>query len=252
MPRPALILSLALLFALPLAAAQTDALLERLEPQGYVSDFAGVMGEQRTALEALLGELEQKTGSQIAVVALPSLDGGDRDDFAVRLFERWSIGQAGEDSGLLILTVIEDREIRIEVGYGLEPIIPDGLAGRIIDEQIVPYFRQDQYGLGLISGAATVASIIAADAGVELTGAGAIATQQPQATPRSPLGILIRIAFFILLIPILIQNPWLALLLLSGGRGGFYGGGGFGRGRGGGFGGFGGGMSGGGGAGRSW
>lgn len=243
---------LVLLAAIPLAAAQTDALLNGLEYQGYVNDFAAVMGPQRVGVDALLTELEQKTGTQVAIVTLPTLDGGQQEDFAVRLFERWGIGRAGEDNGLLILTAIEDRTVRIEVGYGLEPIIPDGLAGRIRDERIIPFFSEERYGEGLASAAATVAAIVAADAGVELTGSGAGQVAPPQPQQRSRLGRILQIVFFILLIPVLIKNPWLALLLLSGGRGGFGGGGGFGRGGGGGFGGFGGGMSGGGGASGSW
>ncbi len=245
--------SLVLLAAAPFAAAQTDALLDSLEPRGYVNDFAGVMGAQASAVEALLTELEQATGAEVAVVTLRSLDGGEPADFAVRLFERWGIGQVGQDNGLLILTAIEDRELRIEVGYGLEPIIPDGMAGRIRDEQLLPFFREERYGEGLAAGAATVAAIVAADAGVELTGSGAVQVA-PLAPPEapSPLGGLLRLLFLLLLIPIFIKNPWFALLLLSSGGGGFRGGGGFGRGAGGGFGGFGGGMSGGGGAGGSW
>lgn len=245
-------LTLVLLAAPPFAAAQTDALLDSLEPRGYINDFAGVMGGQGAAVEALLAELDRATGAQVAVVTLPSLDGGEPADFAVRLFERWGIGRAGEGNGVLILTAIEDRAVRIEVGYGLEPIIPDGLAGRIQDERMLPFFREERYGEGLASGAATVAAIVAADAGVELTGSGAVqAAPAPQPQSRSPLGGLLRLLFLIVLIPVLIKNPWLALLFLSSG-GGFAGGGGFGRGAGGGFGGFGGGMSGGGGAGRSW
>ena len=109
-----------------------------------MNDFAAVMGAQTAALETLLIELEQKTGAQVAIVTLPSLDGGEPADFAVRLFERWGIGQAGQGNGLLILTAIEDRAVRIEVGYGLEPIIPDGLAGRIMDERIIPFFSEEK------------------------------------------------------------------------------------------------------------
>jgi uncharacterized protein len=254
MPRALVITSLLSLLSLIGArpgAAQTDALLDSLEPQGYVSDFAGAMGPERAALEALLAELEQKTGAQIAVVALASLDGGEPADFANRLFERWGIGRAGQDNGLLILAAVEDREIRIEVGYGIEPVISDAWAGRILDEQVIPFFREGRYGEGLTAGAATAAAIIAADAGIELTGAAQVLPPQEQQGSR--FGALLRIALLLLLVPIVLRNPWLALLLLSGGRGGgFRSGGGFGRGGGGGFGGFGGGMSGGGGAGRSW
>jgi uncharacterized protein len=249
MPRAILIV---IAFFLPApASAQTDALLNSLEPQGHVSDFAGVMGPQRAGVEALLAELQQKTGAEVAVVTLTTLDDGEPADFANRLFERWGIGPADSDRGILLLTAIEDRAVQIEVGYGLEPLITDAGAGRILDEQVLPYFRQMRYGEGLAAGAATLARIVAEDAGVELTGQSAVPTR-PQEESRSPLGGVLRLLFLLLLIPIIIRNPWLALLLLSGGGRHNRGGGGFGRGGGGGFGGFGGGMSGGGGAGRSW
>jgi uncharacterized protein len=233
-------------------ARQVDALLESLEPQGYVSDFAGAMGGLGPEIEALLTELQQKTGAEVAVVTVTSLDGGEATDFANRLFERWGVGGAERDDGVLLLAAIEDRQVRIEVGYGLEGVIPDGLAGQILDDRVLPFFREERYGEGLGSGAATIAAVIADDAGIELTGSGAV--RAPPASSRGPgtLGTILRFGFILLAILLFIRNPWLALLLLASGRGGHFGGGGFGRGGGGGFGGFGGGMSGGGGAGRSW
>jgi uncharacterized protein len=233
------------------ALAQTDALMESLTPRGYVNDFAGVVGPEASGIEALLTELDQKTGAQVAIVTLPSLEGGEITDFSNRLFERWQIGQAGQDNGLLILAAIEDRDVWIEVGYGLEPIIPDAMAGRILDQAVIPRFVDGDYAGGLAAGAATVATLIASEVGVELTGAIAVPPQQT-APGGSPLGGILTFIIILLLLPVILRNPWLALLLLSGGRGGGFGGGGFGRGGGGGFGGFGGGMSGGGGAGRSW
>jgi uncharacterized protein len=240
-------------------AFQVDALLSSLEPQGYVSDFAGVMGATRAPTERLLAELEQKTGVQVAVVSLNSLDGGEAADFINRLFERWGVGGAEQDDGVMLLAAITDREVRIEVGYGLEPLITDARAGRILDDSVIPFFREDRYGDGLASGAAAIAAVIAEDAGVELTGTGAVRPEQPAAQTDDTggpgiIGSILRFGFLLLLVLVFIRNPWLALLLLSSGRGGghFRGGGGFGRGGGGGFGGFGGGMSGGGGAGRSW
>ena len=248
--RIATIILFILLSGLRPATAQTDQLLNSLEYSSYVNDFAGVMGNDARAVETFLTELDQRTGAQVAIVTLPSLDGGQIDDFANRLFERWGIGSAGQDNGVLIIAAIEDRQFRIEVGYGLEPIIPDGRAGRIRDEVVIPLFQQGDYGGGLAGAAATIANIIAQDAGIELTGA--IAQQQQQSGQRSPFGGLIRIILLLLFIPFIIRNPWLLFFLLSSGRGGF-GGGGFGRGGGGGgFGGFGGGMSGGGGASGSW
>ncbi len=240
---------LCLLLAAPAGAFQTDALLEGLAFQALVNDFAGVIGPDANAIETLLRELEQKTGAQVAVVTLSSLDGGEISDFSNRLFERWGIGQAGEDNGALLLAAIEDRQVWIEVGYGLEPIIPDAMAGRILDESVLPAFRQEQYAAGLAAGAATLALLIANNAGVELSGT--IAARAPVAQTRNPLGGLLRFIVLLFLLPFIIRHPWLALMLLSSGRMGG-GGGGFGRGGGGGFGGFGGGMSGGGGAGRSW
>ena len=249
MHRIATLLILGLLFVSPAAAFQTDALLEGLQFQALVNDFAGVIGPEANSIEALLRELEQKTGAQVAVVTLASLDGGEISDFSNRLFERWGIGQTGEDNGALLLAAIEDRQVWIEVGYGLEPIIPDAMAGRILDQAVLPAFRQEQYGVGLGAGAQTLALLIANNAGVELTGT--IAVPASVAQPSSRLGGLLRFVVLLLLLGFIIRHPWLALMLLSSGRMGG-GGGGFGRGGGGGFGGFGGGMSGGGGAGRAW
>lgn len=251
--RRLLAIPLLVLLVVPAFGVQVDALLERLSPSGYVNDYAGVMGPQVGPLEALLRELNQKTGAEVAVVTVDSLEGGDINDFATRLFERWGIGSAEEDDGVLIVAAIQDRRVWIEVGYGLEGLIPDGRAGRILDESVIPYFAGADYGSGLTAGAVSIATIIAENAGVELTGA---PTPQagPPASQRNPLGGILGLIFLLLLIPILWRHPWLLLLLMSGGRGGGFGGGGggFGRGSGGGFGGFGGGMSGGGGAGRSW
>ena len=116
-------------------------------------------------------------------MTVPSLDGGEVADFSNRLFAQWGIGGQGADNGVLILTSIEDRQVWIEVGYGIEPIIPDARAGRILDESVLPFFREEQYGSGLAAGAATVASIIAVEAGVELTGA--VASRPPSNSDRA-------------------------------------------------------------------
>jgi uncharacterized protein len=234
------------------APAQTsDELLDTLRPQGYVNDFAGVAGSQAAAIESLLMELEQKTGSQVAVVTVRTLGGDDLTDFAVRLFERWGIGQADQDNGVLLIAAIEDRDVRIEVGYGLEGAIPDAEAGRILDQAVLPFFRDGDYGSGLGAGAAAIAEQVAREAGVELTGVAAVQVRGQGGT-ATPFGGLLQVLFVLAAIILFWRHPWLLLLLLASGRhGGGRHGGGFGRG-GGGFGGFGGGMSGGGGAGRSW
>lgn len=236
--------------------AQGDSLLQQLQPTGYVNDFASVFNPaQRQSLENLLTELDEKTRAQIAVVTVRSLDGGEIQDFANRLFEGWGIGERGSDRGMLFLTAIEERRIWVEVGYGLEGQFPDARVGRLLDQEVTPHFRQGDYAAGLTAGAARAAGEIAAEAGVELTGrvavpAVSVSTGEPRALSCGE--IIFILVLLAVGLPILIRHPWLLFFLLSSGRGGGGGfGGGFGGG-GGGFGGFGGGMSGGGGAGRSW
>jgi uncharacterized protein len=131
-------------------AIPTDDLLKSLQPSADVNDFAGILSPaEKQALEARCRQLREQTGAQLAVVTLRSLNGGEIDDFTNKLFKRWGIGQKGKKNGLLLLVAIVEHKARIEVGYGLEPIIPDVLAGRIIDHQLRPQFRNQQYAAGL-------------------------------------------------------------------------------------------------------
>src|SRR5207302_2899294 len=124
----------ALLVCLALATAQgqeelpSDRLLRTLQPTADVNDFAAILAPaQRDALEERCKALREKTGAQLAVVTLKSLEGGQIDDFAVKLFQRWGIGDKDKKTGILLLVAVQDRKARIEVGYGLEPILPDAL-----------------------------------------------------------------------------------------------------------------------------
>ena len=229
--------------------ADSDRLLNSLKPTGYVSDFANVMTPaDRAAVERTLTELNQKTGAQVSVVTLKSLEGGQIDDFASRLFARWGVGQKGKDNGLLLIAAIEDRKVRIETGYGFEGILPDAAAGRLIDQVVRPAFRNGDYSGGLRKGAEALASVAASASGVKLTGIQnqeSYGGSQPQDKKG---GGFIRLIFFIIIIIAVIRHPWLLLLFMGGGGGGRSSSG-FG---GGGFGGFGGGSSGGGGASRGW
>lgn len=225
----------------PLAAAA--AVPER--PDGYVTDAAQVLSDPvERGMEAVAGELERKTGAQVAVVTIASLDGNDVADAAVRLFKAWGVGRAKQDDGALLLVAVQDRRARIEVGYGLEGIIPDARAGRMIEEAL-PHFRAGNHDAAIARTFLSIVNVIATDRGVKITGAAAPASQKRQASPLVLFLLAIVFGFLV------IKNPWLLLLLLSGrgGGGGFGGGGGGGFG---GFGGFGGGMSGGGGASRGW
>jgi uncharacterized protein len=149
-------LFLAIVFVLAIGAARraeaipSDELLKSLRPTGDVNDFAGVLSPaEKDALEARCRQLRERSGAQLAVVTLKSLQGGQIDDFANKLFAHWGIGQKDKKNGLLLLVAMEEHKSRIEVGYGLEPIIPDVLTGRILDHQLRPKFRQQQYAAGL-------------------------------------------------------------------------------------------------------
>jgi uncharacterized protein len=138
-----------------------DRLLRTLQPTADVNDFAGILtADQRQSLEQRCKALREKTGAQLAVVTLKSLEGGQVDDFAVKLFQRWGIGDKEKKNGILLLVAIQDRKWRIEVGYGLEPILPDALAGRIAQEQLLPAFRQQRYADGLTAAVNRIIEIV--------------------------------------------------------------------------------------------
>ncbi len=128
---------------------------------GKVNDFAEVLSTgQRQRLEADLAALERETSAEVAVVTVPSLDGRAIEDYATALFNEWGIGKRDRDNGVLILVAPSDRTMRIEVGYGLEPVLPDGLAGAVIRETFRPRFREDRMADGLVEGSARVIDLV--------------------------------------------------------------------------------------------
>jgi uncharacterized protein len=251
--------------------------ISKISPTGYVSDLAGVIPQStKQRLDALCTELDQKTGAQLAIVTVKSLDDRPIEDYAVELFKHLGVGSKKESSGILLLLAPNDRKYRIEVGYGIEPVINDARAGDA-GRAMVPFLRQNDFGSAVEVAAWQLAKYIADDRGVTLSGqppARAIAnTSRGRGLPISPF------AFFIILFIVLrvfgsiiskgsgrrggsgLGGCWWLLPFLmsgggrgSGGGGSSWGGGGFGGGgdSGGGFGGFGGGSSGGGGASGSW
>ncbi len=100
-------------------------------------------------LEARLAERERATGAQMVIAIFQSLEGENLEDFGIRLAERWRVGQKSLDNGVILIVFAKDRKLRFEVGYGLEPVIPDAEAGRIIREVIGPRFRERRYAQGL-------------------------------------------------------------------------------------------------------
>ena len=143
------------------AAIPSDVLRESLHPQGNVNDFAGILSQaERTSLESQTIEFRRKTSAQFAVVIVKSLEGGQIDDFTNKLFAQWGVGEKKKDNGVMLLVALQERKARIEVGYGLEPILPDALAGRVLDELLFPAFKQRRYAEGLNKAVARIAQII--------------------------------------------------------------------------------------------
>jgi uncharacterized protein len=231
--------------------------VSQLKPTDYVNDFAHVLSAETIAkIDNIAQQIDQKAHAQIALVTINSLDGSDVESYAVDLFKKWGIGDKSSNRGVLILYAIKDRRARIETGYGLEPILPDGKVGGF-QREAIPLMQQADYNSALFLVTSRVADVIAQDAGIQLTGAQAPRPPPPQAPTQglSAGGIIIVIVIILLVLFSPLRNI-LFWMLLFGGRGGGYrgggwSGGGFGGG-GGGFGGFGGGSSGGGGASSSW
>jgi uncharacterized protein len=255
-------------FCVSLAAFSQDS-LPKTKPAGYVNDFAGVLTQSgRDQLTALCTEVDQKAHAQIAVVTVKSLDGKPIEDYSIALATQWGIGPKQSSTGVLILLAVQDHKDRIEVGYGLEPILPDGKVGGFMREA-VPYLQEGNYDTALLLMTRRVADVVAQDRKISLTNSASIPLRRVPNHARqngpSPVAIIIFLVFLFILISNLFKRGggggrrpgsgwWVGPMIggMMGGGGGFGGGGFGGGGGGGGFGGFGGGSFGGGGASGSW
>jgi uncharacterized protein len=242
--------------------------LKKIHPTGYVTDLAGTIAAgTKSRLEALCTELQQKTGAQMAIVTVHSFDGQSLENYAADLYKQLGVGSKQDSRGVLLLLSPDERKYRIEVGYGLEPVINDARAGDA-GRAMVPSLRQGDYSAAIEIVAWKLAKYVADESGVTMSG-------QPPARAvevhQDPSFSILKWIFLIIFILVWINGFRGALPLLLGGlgsagrgryrggwggsgwSGGGWGGGGFGGGSGGGgFGGFGGGSSGGGGASGSW
>ena len=220
-----------------------------------VNDFAKVIDPANAAkMESMAQEIMQKTGTAVVVATVPELGPNEEITLYVSgLYKAWGIGKKGEDKGVLIFLAVKERQIRVETGYGVEGILPDGLVGEILDKFVVPHLKAGEMGKALYNAVFACGVYVANNAGVQLTGGAA--PYRAKSVPVNKGFNIFGLIFFFIAAAVLLGTktgrsmlPWILLLLVSsGGRGGG-GGGGFG----GGFGGFGGGMSGGGGAGRDF
>ncbi len=233
-------------------------------PQGHVSDFAQVLAPQsRSQLEQILRNVRERLGVEVAVVTMRDLEGEDPTDYANRLYEEWGIGGRETDRGILILDVIGPPGrsfIRVEVGYGLEGILPDGRVGGILDRHMIPYLREGKRDVAYAAAIMALMRPVLEESGRDpeeleriLTEGGYQTGEQPEVGREGLIALLpIIVIALILMRSRTGRGVLLGYMLFGGMMGGGRRGGGFRGGFGGGFGGFGGGLSGGGGAGRSY
>lgn len=239
-------------------------------PPRLVNDFTGMLSEGQTRqLEHKLVAFNDTTSTQIVVVMVKSLNGYTKEEFADMLGEKWGVGQQNKDNGVVVLIKPRYRdekgEARISVGYGLEGAIPDAICKRIVENEMIPSFKNGNYYTGIDKATSTLMALATGEYTAE---------QYTNATKGNPLGLILPIIIIIIIIIMMRRNSgnhyntgskgqslWTAIWLASmmsnrGGRGSWgdfrSGGGSFGGGGGSGFGGFGGGSFGGGGAGGSW
>lgn len=215
----------------------------------YVQDYADVISPASEKIIYSIGrELDSKTTAQVAVLTVPTLDGEPIESYALKVLRGWGIGSRDKNNGVLIVVATQDRQSRIEVGYGLEGALPDGLTGRLQDDTMLPYFKQGQYDKGIVNGYAATTATVAKEYNVKLEGV-SYTPPAPKQSDSLPLCAELAIGIGIVLL-LVIDNVFLGgfitqMLILSIFRRG--GGGGFGSG-----GGFGGGSGGGGGSSRRW
>jgi uncharacterized protein len=258
-----------LLFLSTVVGVQAQKLPGKPTPPRLVNDLAGILKPaERNALEQQLVKFNNETSTQISIVTVKSLDGTSVDDFAFKLGEKWGIGQKGKDNGILILVKPkygnDKGKAFIATGYGVEGAVPDAVANRIVNNEMIPHFKQNDYYGGLQAAVGTLMKLTKG----EFTADGYMKRTEPEGSPVAAF-----IPFLIFLIFVFVFGRarrsqrsslggsslpfWLFMGMSGGGRGhsghwdNFSGGGG-GFGGGGSFGGFGGGSFGGGGAGGSW
>jgi uncharacterized protein len=251
-------------------------------PAGPVYDGASAIPDNVEAgIDAKLRALSEETGKTLVVATVPSLDGMEVEEYAVKLYETWGIGDKELDEGALILVAPNERRTRIEVGLGSEGILPDALAGRIIDQQMIPRFKAGDYGGGIAAATDAVAEQLRrepTDARAVAEAAKRAAAQERKSGGDGEFGMVLfwLFIFFFFILPIIRSmarggrkyrgkrrddddddddDHWGGPVIIWGGGGSSWGGSSgssWGSGGGGGFGGFGGGMSGGGGASGGW
>ena len=141
------------------------------DPGTYVVDTAGIIDPStKQQLEGWLRELQQKTGAQIKILTVATLEGEPDFEFFLRHAEAWKLGSAKEENGALVGVAVKERKVRIITGYGLEPILPDGWCGQVARNVFAAQFKQGDYSGGILQGTVVLANRVADSAKVKLTG----------------------------------------------------------------------------------
>jgi len=202
-------------------------------PSGRISDYAGIFSQAVISeVTGILENYEKQTTNQIAVATFNSLEGGSLEDFSIKLAEKWKIGQKDKNNGVILVIFKDDRKVRIEVGYGLEPVLTDAKCQGIMQRAIVPNFKAGDYDAGLRASVGQIIEVLSGEKEERLTD-----------QDKPSIGMIILIVFIIILIIIVV-----AIGAFGGGSsGGYYSGGSSGSG---GFSGGGGSFGGGGASGR--
>lgn len=257
-----------LLWVLPARAAGSDILPAAPVPPRLVNDYAGILGQEALALERVLRAFNDSTSNQITIVTLNDLGGYSASQAAYEIGERWGVGNAKYDNGVVILIKPKNEngsgEVFIAPGYGLEAALPDAVCKRVIEDEMIPYFRQNEYAQGVLAGLRVIMPLASGEISVK--------EYMPEEGALAAIGVIIAVVVISLVLIIasavnknnrnkgnggkdntdqgLKMALWATLLSMGNSSGSSRGGsGGFG---GGGFGGFGGGSFGGGGAGGRW
>src|SRR5580704_5486065 len=196
-------LCLVLASAVLLAVATRAESVKQLKATDYVNDFAHVLNQNAiTQMDDICRQIDEKAHAKIAVVTVRSLDGSDIESYAVDLFHQWELGSKSTNRGVLVLYAIDDHRARIEVGYGLEPILPDGKTGGF-QREAIPLMRSGDYDQALLLVTSRVADVIASDAGVQLTHAQPRAPVRRMERPERGIslgGIVVLVIIFIIIL----------------------------------------------------
>lgn len=198
-----------------LAFCSAAALAQEFPPlTGRVVDNANLLAEpEQQALSGLLANLEKQSGRQVVVVTVPSLQGYAIEDYGYRLGRHWGIGQRERDDGVLLLVAPQERRVRIEVGYGLEPVLTDALAAMIISREILPHFRRNDYAAGIVAGTRSIVQQLTLPED-EARARAAEARQEAESSAGDTPSLLFWLLFFgVFILPTMMS-------FLGGGRGG--------------------------------